>query len=108
ARAQAAFAVSGVLPKMPMVPRRHGPWLGMVVCHPQPAIRKGTAVRGGCAGSVKHLAQSIFAAVKAGILSGPLLDPLHECDRLRHAHRSTGIMAVLFEIEHKQHAGPAF
>src|SRR6266404_6097311 len=93
---------------MPAIPRRGVSRLGVVVCHPQPAIRNGPAMRGGCAGPVKHLAQSTLAAIEAGILSGPLVDSLHERDRLCHVHRSTGIMPVLFEIEDEQYAGRAF
>ena len=65
-------------------------------------------MRGGRAAPVQHLAQTIFAPVDPGIFAGPLFDPLHERDRLRHAHGSAGIMPVLFEIENEQNARPLF
>lgn len=38
ARTQTAFAVTGVLPKMPIAPRRDAPRLGVVIRDPEPTI----------------------------------------------------------------------
>src|SRR5260370_18984130 len=108
ARTQTAFAVTGVLPKVPTFPRRGGPRLVVIIGDPKPAIGKDSPIRGGCAAPGQHLAQTIFAPVDPGIFSRALFDPLHERDRFRHAHRSAGIMPVLFEIENEQNARPLF
>jgi len=108
ARTQTAFAVTGVLPQVPALPRRGGPRLVVIIGDPKPAIGKDSPMRGGRAAPVQHLAQTIFAPVDPGIFAGPLFDSLHEDDRLRHAHGSAGIMPVLFEIENEQNARPLF
>jgi len=108
ARTQTAFAVAGVLPQVPTSPGRGGPWFGVIIGDPKPAVGKNGAMRGGCAASVQHLAQTIFAGVDPGIFSSALFDPFNERDRLRDAHRAARVMAVLFEIEHQQHASAAF
>src|SRR5439155_9262744 len=107
-RTQTAFAVTGILPQVPASPRRRGPRLVVIIGDPKPAIGKDSPMRGGRAAPEQHLAQTIFASVDPGIFAGPLFDSLHERDRLGHAHGSAGIMAVLFEIEHEQHACALF
>src|SRR5206468_13127017 len=87
-RTQTAFAVTGVLPKVPASPRRSGPRLVVIIGDPTPAIGKNRAMNSGRAAPEQHLAQPIFTPVDPGIFAGPLFDPLHERDRLRHTHGS--------------------
>src|SRR5438876_6648042 len=107
-RTQTAFAVTGVLPKVPTSPRRRGPRLIVIIGDPKPAIGKDSPMRGGRAAPEQHLAQPIFASVDPGIFAGAFFDPLHERDRLGHAHTPAGIMTVLFKIQHEQHARALF
>ena len=44
----------------------------------------------------------VFAGIKAWIFARALANALDEGDRLIGAHRSAGIMTILFEIEHEQ------
>src|SRR5205814_10662929 len=46
----------------------------------------------------------VFAGIKARIFSGALVNSLNEGNRLIGTHCATGIMTVLFEIEHEQNA----
>src|SRR5205085_1023338 len=46
----------------------------------------------------------VFAGIKTRIFSGALANSLNEGNRLIDTHRATGIMTVLFEIEHEQDA----
>src|SRR5260370_22205611 len=63
ARTQTAFAVTGVLPKVPASPRRSGPRLIVIIGDPKPAIGKNRAMSVGRAAAVQHLPQTIFAPV---------------------------------------------
>src|SRR5205814_2735259 len=84
ARTQTAFAVAGVLPEVPLAPRRNAPRLRVIICDPEPAIGENRALRAAHAG--KHLAQPIFAAVNSRIFPSPLFNSLTECDGLCGAH----------------------
>src|SRR5438128_12244911 len=105
ARAKSAFAVTGVLPQIPMAPGRGIARLVVIIGDPEPAIGENGAMGGGCAATVQHLSQPKFAAVNAGIFSGALFDSFYESGRLSRAHRTARIMAVYFEIEHEQNTG---
>src|SRR5438045_4304828 len=73
ARTQRAFAVAGVLPQLPRAPRRNVTRFIAVIRDPEPAIRQGAPLRRSHARRVQHLAQAVFAAVKAGVFSGALV-----------------------------------
>src|SRR5207302_1010027 len=55
ARPQSAFAVTGVLPQIPMPPRRSIARLVVVIGDPEPAIGKDRAMRGRNAAAIQHL-----------------------------------------------------
>src|SRR5262249_142480 len=107
-RTQTALAVAGVLPEMPIAPWRSVTRLRMIVGDPEPAVGENRAISPARTATVKHRAQTIFAAVNAGIFSGTLFDSLHKGNSLPDAHRTAAIVIVHFEIEHEQNARTVF
>src|SRR5260370_18227327 len=73
---QTAFAVAGVLPQVPMSPRRSVARFVVIIRDPKPAIGKTSSIGVAPTASVQHLAQPEFAAVNPGIFSGAFFDPL--------------------------------
>ena len=55
AGAQPAFAVAGVLPKVPTAPWRSAARLGVIIRDPEPAIGKHRAMRRTRTAAVQHL-----------------------------------------------------
>src|SRR5438874_6125777 len=102
ARAQIAFAVTGVLPHAPTTPRRARGRLVMIIADPKPAIAEDAPIRRARFRIAQHGAEPILASVNAGIFSGPLLDAFDKARGLSGAHRAAGIVTVFFEIEHEQ------
>ena len=100
---QIAFAIAAVLPHVPTAPGRCMPRFGMIVSDPEPAICEDFAMRAGSASSIQHLSETVFTPVQTRILAGLLFDPFNESDRLGHAHRTSWIMTVFFEIQNEQH-----
>src|SRR4029077_17169388 len=101
---QAAFTVTAVLPQCPVTPRRRRTWFLGVICNPEPAIGERLPLRRSYSRAIQNLREMVFARINAGIYTGARANAFDKRDRLVCAHRSPGIMTILFEIEYEEHA----
>src|SRR5436190_14493057 len=77
-----AFAISTVLPEMPLIPRGGIARLEVIICDPQPAVGERALLCRRHVPTIKHLPKTIFAAIQTGILAGAFTDSFHEGDCL--------------------------
>src|SRR6476620_8853152 len=73
-----------------------------VICNPEPTIGERLFLGRGYSLAIQNLRKMVFARINPRIYTGARSNAFNKRDGLVGAHRSTGIMTVLFEIKYQQ------